>query len=295
MHPLVAKNVQQERSGSKIVRKPRDFKVDVAVIVLTFNEEANLQRTLDSVGWAKKIFVVDSFSTDRTLEIARLSGAIVYQHPFEHFATQRNWALDNLPIEAEWVLFLDADEQVTQELEDEITSKIETIHSRVSGFYINRRFIFLGRSLKHGGYSNNWVLRLVRHREATVLKGGIWEYVNVTGTTEYLKAPMLHEDRKGLKYWIDKHNQYSSAEARSSDKFEIVADVGEVEGRRRLWVKRYVYNRLPPIGKAALSFLYRYVLRLGFLDGKTGFVYYFLHDLWYPLLVAAKKDEDDDD
>lgn len=268
--------------------------VPLSVIILTYNEEVNLPSALDSVvGWADQVFVVDSFSTDGTLEIAKSYNVPVYQNPWTDWATQRNWALDNLPIRNEWVLFLDADERISSELAEEIKETLKNVPHEVSGFYINRRFVFLKRWLKHGGYNPNWVLRLVRRNKTRVLPAGSSEYFKVKGKILKLKSFIIHEDKKNLSFFISKHNKISELQVKKLvDKTKILDEDREkayaIEGRYRVWLKENILSRLPLFLRPFFIFTYRYFLKLGFLDGKEGLIYYFLHDFWYPFLVDAK-------
>jgi len=270
--------------------------VPVAVIVLTLNEELNLPAALASVaGWAEQVFVVDSFSSDSTPSVASDHGAEVYRHEFEHWSTQRNWALDNLPFHTPWVLFLDADEQLTSELALEATQALRSVADQVAGFYVSRRFIFLGRWLKGGGLWPNHVLRLVRRDRVRVEKIGAWEYFRVDGETLTLSGSLLHDDRKGVTDWVSKHNGYASAEAHAivSDTRSVTTSKaqGSLEHQRQVTLRKHVWLRLPLLIRPWLLFIYRYGVQLGFLDGIPGFLYCFLHDLWFPLLVAAKVRE----
>ena len=267
----------------------------ISVIILTFNEEINLPTSLGSVAeWADQVFIVDSFSNDRTLDIAKEHGAKIYQNGWVDFATQRNWALDNLPIRNQWVLFIDADERVSPELANEISEALKNVSDAVSGFYINRRFIFLGKALKHGGYNPNWILRLVRPDKTRVLPAGGIEYFKVEGNVLRLKSLMIHEDAKDLSFFIDKHNKfYSELAAKKLFHNEKVSTEDTekryaLEGKRRIWLKENVLNKLPLFLRPLLLFGYKYFFKLGFLDGKEGFIYFFLHDFWYPFLVDAK-------
>ena len=266
----------------------------VTVIILTYNEEVNLQAALKSVvGWAAQILVVDSYSNDETLKIAENCGVSAHQNPWTDWATQRNWALDNLPIRNEWVLFLDADERVTAELAEEIGETLRNVRNDVNGFYINRRFVFLGRELRHGGYNPNWVLRLVRRNKTRVLPAGDSEYFKVEGTTSKLKSFMIHEDKKDLSFFIDKHNKICKLAANRLFNRERISTEHKkrsyaLEGKRRVWLKESILNKLPLFLRPFFLFGYKYIFRLGFLDGKEGLIYYFLHDFWYPFLVDAK-------
>lgn len=266
------------------------------MIVLTYNEERNLPRALRSVvGWAGAVFVVDSLSTDGTAAVAAQFDVPVYEHPFEHWATQRNWAFDNLPIATPWVLWLDADEQVTAGLAAEIAAAVQTVPDAVHGFYIDRRFYFMGRWLRWGGYSPNWVLRLVRPQHTRLIPAGDREYFRIDGEARHLRGYLHHEDSRGLASWIDKHNRISALAAHYRLDQEAQRHIGEqhgrLEGRWRVWLRDRVLARLPFWLEPLAFFGYRYILRLGFLDGAPGLIYYFLHDLWYPLLIAAKTIE----
>ena len=269
--------------------------VPLAVIVLTFNGEPDLEASLASVaGFADEIFVLDSFSTDRTLEIARRFTDRIYQHRFEGFAAQRNFALQSLPLTHDWTLFLDQDERLTPELRDEIAGVVQDRMSEVQGFYINRRFIFLGRWLRHGGYYPGRILRLFRRSRGRVVDAGLREYVVVNGVVDVLRHDMIHDSVRDLASWTAKHNQYSDVEARElifgtgRRNLDMAAQDGSLERGRTLWVRRQIWDRLPLLIRAGFLFVYRYVLRLGLLDGVPGFIYCVLHDLWYPFLIDAK-------
>ena len=267
-------------------------KSPLAVIILTLNEEANLAGALDSVvAWADQVFVVDSFSTDETLEIAKKCKAHIYQNRWVDWATQRNWALDNLPIHNEWILFLDADERVSPELAREIQEILQAASLEVGGLYIKRKFIFMGRWLRHGGLYPNFVLRLVRKGKLRVHMIGAWEYFKIQGETLQLKNCIIHDDQKPLAHWINKHNQYADKEAKVIYKknFNIkIEPKGELERKRQIQYRKYVWMKLPLLFRSPFLFFARYVILRGFLDGKEGLVYYFLCCFWYPFLVDAK-------
>ena len=177
----------------------------LAIIILTHNEETNILQALDSViGWANEVFVLDSFSTDRTLEIARQYGCQITQNKFENFSKQRNCALDDLRIRSEWVLFLDADEWLPGQLKQEISTLI-AMSPAENGFYVKRRLIWMGRWIRRGYYPC-WILRLFRYGHARCEDRTVNEHLIVNGTTGYLRNDFMHEDRKGVTAWITKHN-----------------------------------------------------------------------------------------
>ncbi len=269
-----------------------EIKPPLTIVILTFNEEINLPGALESVvAWADQVFVVDSFSTDKTLEIARKYEAQIFQNIWVDWATQRNWALDNLPIKNEWVLFLDADERVSPELAEEIRETLINVPNEICGFYVKRKFVFLGKWLRHGGLFPNFILRLVRKDKTRVKMIGAWEYFRVHGETLKMNNSVIHKDNKTLTHWINKHNQYADNEAkaiRENKKYIEIGSNGELERKQKVKLRGYIWNRLPLLQRSFFPFFTRYVIQRGFLDGIEGFIYYFLHDLWYPFLVDTK-------
>lgn len=266
---------------------------DVAVIILTYNEEVNLPQALDSVvGWAREVFVVDSFSTDRTVEIARRYGCQVVQHPFEDYAKQRNFALSELPIRTGWIFFLDADEWMPAALKEEITTKLAS-NPVEHGFLVKRRLIWMGRWIKRGYYPT-WILRLARRGSVRCEERGVNEHLIVEGPVGRLEHDFIHEDRKGLAEWIAKHVRYARREAeellnrrQGKGQREIAARLFGTQAERKRWLRYHLYERLPPLVRPLAFWTYRYFLRGGFLDGREAFLYHFLQALWFPLLIDA--------
>lgn len=255
------------------------MKLPITAIILTFNEELNLGNCLKSLaGWVSEIIVVDSFSTDGTEKIAKEYGAKFVQHKFANQAEQFNWALDNIPIENEWILRLDADEWLTSELKEEITGKLPIANSEVSGFMMKRRVYFMGRWIKHGGYYPIWFLRLWRNGKGRSEAKEMDEHIILTeGKADRLKNDFADDNRNGLTNWIAKHNGYASREARDF-----------VSGLYASGDKKVFYYHLPPFLRAFLYFSYRYFIRLGFLDGAPGLMFHFLQGFWYRFLIDAK-------
>jgi len=264
----------------------------IALIILTYNEEANIQQALDSiVGWPDEIFILDSLSTDRTLEIASRYGCHITQNKFENYAKQRNYALDHLPIRSEWVLFLDADEWLPDALKQEISSLI-AISPEENGFYINRRLIWMGRWIRRGYYPS-WILRLFRYGKCRCEDRSVNEHLVVEGATGYLKNDFIHEDHKGVIDWIAKHNGYAAKEAvelfrKPATDRRIDARLLGTQAERKRWLRCRLWNNLPPLVRPILYFNYRYIFRGGFLDGRAAFTYHFLQGLWFPMLIDIK-------
>lgn len=266
----------------------------LAVIIMTYNEEANIAQAIDSVvGWANEIFILDSQSTDRTLEIAGKYGCQIAQNKFENYAKQRNFALDHLPISSEWVLFLDADEWMLDALKQEISTRI-TNSPEENGFYLNRRFIWMGRWIKRGYYPT-WTLRLFRYGKGRCEDRAVNEHMIVQGKTGQLRNDYMHEDRKGVSDWIAKHNGYATREALELLNKRTAPDYQEINAslfgnmvQRKRWLRYKIWNKLPPLVRPCFYFFYRYIIAGGFLDGREAFIYHFLQALWFPMLIDIK-------
>jgi glycosyltransferase involved in cell wall biosynthesis len=276
--------------------------VPLTFIVITRNEERNLAACLASVaGWAKEIFVVDSGSTDRTLEIAEHYGAIVVAHPFETHAKQWNWALNNLPVTTAWILALDADQRVTPELQTEIAgllSEASGVSERVSGYYVKRRQIFRGKWIRHGGYYPKYLLKLFRPGEGWADEDDLVDHhFRVKGAVAKLEYDIIEDNRNeaDITTWIEKHNRYAVLQAREehsrvTDPEGLRAAFWGAPDERIFWLKN-LWKRMPLYVRPFIYFSYRYFLRLGFLDGKQGFIFHFLQAFWYRLLVDIKLDD----
>ena len=263
-------------------------KIPVSVLIPAKNEEYNLPACLESVAPAAEVVVVDSQSSDRTIEIAEHHGAKVVQFYFNgSWPKKKNWSLENLPFSNEWVLIVDCDERITPELWEEITEAIQ--NSEYNGYYLNRRVFFLGTWIRHGGRYPDWNLRLFKYklgRYENLNTGDIpntgdnevHEHVILSGKVGYLKHDMLHIDFRDIYHWLARHNRYSNWEARvyynfiigQGDEGTIGANLfGDAVQRKRFLKKIWV--RLP--FKPWLRFIWFYIIRLGFLDGKAGYIY----------------------
>jgi glycosyltransferase involved in cell wall biosynthesis len=271
---------------------------DLTVIVLTFNEEKHLARCLQSLrGVARRVVVVDCFSTDGTLEIARSNGAEVVQHAWVNHSVQVNWALDNVPIESQWTMRLDADEVVTPELAAALNGELPRYLDTVMGLTVNRQIQFLGRWIRHGAIYPLRMLRVWRTGHGRCENRWMDEHMVVPGEIAHVDADIADINLNNVTWWTAKHNQYASREAvdllMHRDRKGEVADTAQLNfqaGMKR-WMKQKVYARLPLGLRALLYFLYRYFLRLGFLDGGQGFAFHFLQGFWYRFLVDVKVHE----
>lgn len=269
-----------------------------AVIILTFNEAMHIERAIQSVQtFANEILVVDSFSSDRTLEIARACGATILQRKFDNQARQFNWALDTAPITSDWIMRLDADEVIEPDLAQAIRATLPALPDDVVGVALKRKHIFLDRWIRHGGRYPLTLLRLWRRGHGRVEDRWMDEHVLTTGgRTITLDGGFADHNLNDLSFFIDKHNKYATREAveRLSARYGLRLQREEGQGApprqaaHKKLVKAIFYNRLP-FGCGPLAyFLYRYFIQLGILDGKAGFVYHFLQGFWYRFLVEAK-------
>jgi glycosyltransferase involved in cell wall biosynthesis len=274
-------------------------KIPVSVLVPIKNEASNLSRCLAAVAWADEIFVVDSHSTDGSIEIAQAHGAKVVQFDFNGtWPKKKNWALENLAFCNEWIFILDADEVLPPEAEEEFARAIANA-GEIAGYWINRRFMFMGRWLRHSYYPN-WNLRLFRHSLGRYEKltdsntnsgdNEVHEHVIVQGPSGRLQCEMDHYAFPSVEVFVEKHNRYSNWEARVSADRRLPGSAsqirsGTVERRRKL---KLFSQRLPC--RPLLRFLYIYIWQRGFLDGREGYYFARLHAM-YELLSVAKTYE----
>lgn len=266
---------------------------DVTFIILTKNEEVNLPDCLDSIqGFAKRVVVVDSGSTDNTVRIARQYGADVYMHKFENYARQFNWGIDNTDITTKWTFRLDADERLTPELCKKLASLMKQHDAdNINGVTMEAWLYFMGHKIRHGCH-NKRKLMLFKTGEGRIEDRKMDEHtVLLRGKAIYTKERFIHYDFKDMTHWINKMNWYATREMQ--DYYEFVngknSDVDgdpTISGTRK---KKFgLYYKFPIFIRSQLLFIYYYVFKLGFLDGKEGFVYHYMYHRWYRTLVDAK-------
>ena len=273
----------------------------ITAVILTFNESLHLQRCIDSIRpLTHDIVIVDSLSIDDTVEIAKRNGLAVLERAWENnHSTQFNWALEQLPQKTQWIFRIDADEVLTPALVEEIKEVMLHLAPDVNGFSCRRHLVFQGHLLRFGGMSNNRVLRMFRfgfgHSEARWMD----EHIAVTGRVESLSSAMVDDNLNSLSWWIAKHNNYASRAAvdallREQALVDETATLERTTDHAMTWsmrMKEQVY-RLCPAGLRGITFfIYRYIFRLGFLDGSIGYTFYSLQTLWYRNLIDAKVAE----
>ena len=263
-------------------------RIPVSVLIPAKNEELNLPACLESVARADEIFVVDSQSEDRSIDIVESYGAKIVQFHFNgRWPKKKNWSLENLPFSNDWVLIVDCDERITPELWDEI--EVAIANPQYNGYYLNRKVFFLGKWIRYGGKYPDWNLRLFKHklgryenlRTEDIPNTGdneVHEHVILQGEVGYLQEDMLHIDFRDIYQWLARHNRYSNWEARvyynllsgEKNNTTIKANLfGDAVQRKRFLKKIWV--RLP--FKPLLRFIIFYIIRLGFLDGLPGYIY----------------------
>lgn len=272
---------------------------NLCVIMLTYNEEKHLARGLASVAEiASEIVVVDSYSTDRTVEIAMQHGATVLSNRFINQARQFQWALDNAPITADWIMRLDADEVIEADLSAEIASKLPQLPSNVVGVNLKRKHIFMDRWVRHGGRYPLVLLRVWRRGKGRIENRWMDEHIIVWGgRTVTFDGAFADHNLNDLSFFVDKHNKYATREAIDVLNQRLAlfpSDEGvsskstSLQASFKRWAKERVYNRLPFTVSSISYFLWRYIVQFGFLDGRSGFVYHALQGFWYRFLVGAK-------
>jgi len=266
----------------------------LTIIILTFNEQDRIVPCLDSLaGINANIFVIDSFSTDDTLDILRARGIAFVQHEFVNYAVQRNWAQENNPFTTDWVFHLDADERVTEELVTWLRNGFPQAAANANGFMFSRRTIFLGKWIKHGGHYPSFHLRLYRAQFGHCEQKAYDQHFVVSGHVEAIRGvDIVDTVTNSLSQFTSSHNRWSTFEAAESIKEEGDGEVkstlagNPIEKRR--WLKNNLFYKLPLFLRSFLYFFYRYVVRLGFLDGAEGLVFHVLQGFWFRFLIDAK-------
>lgn len=261
------------------------------VILLSFNSEDTLSATLRQARQVSdEIFVVDSYSKDRTVELAQSLGAAVVQHPFEHYGAQRNWAIDNLPVTRSWQLHLDADEVIDDKLAAAILALPE--EAKHSGYFLARYLRFLGRVLRHGGMSPTWHLRLFRTGAGRCEDRKYDQhFMLLGGTSGQLPGLMVDDVRMSLTEWTARHNRWADGRVEDLDTKQTAGRLKPDARGNPAERKRYLrqkYDQLPLFLRAFALFAYRYFICLGFLDGTEGFIFWVLGTFWFHFLVDAK-------
>jgi glycosyltransferase involved in cell wall biosynthesis len=265
----------------------------VSVLILTKNEERDLPGCLASVAWSNDIHVYDSFSTDRTVEIAKAAGAFVTQRKFDNWASHQNWGVRNILFQHPWVLYIDADERVTEEMAQSVRASIATADG-IAAFRVRRRDFFMGTWLKHV-QTSPYYLRLFRP-EKVRYERLVNPVTVVDGPVGVLDGLLDHFPfSKGISHWLDRHNSYSTFEAQQiaadrgrQSRFSLVKAFRGRDFHERRFHQKELFYRLP--ARPLVKFLLLYVLKRGFLDGRAGFTYAVLQSIYEYMIVLKTRE-----
>jgi glycosyltransferase involved in cell wall biosynthesis len=273
---------------------------DISVIILTFNEEIHIERCIKSLlPITNKIFVIDSFSTDDTKNIAEYLGCSVIQNKWINYATQFQFGLAHNPFKTEWIMRIDADEIITEELANEIIKNLDSLPSEISGIFLKLKQYYLGKWIRFGGRYPLKLLRIWRAGKGEMEHRWMDEHIKIIeGTCITFKNDFIHDNLNTLTWMINKHNNYATREAIDQlnqeynlfkydsflDKKQILANATH----RTRFLKNLAYPKQLILVRSILYFIYRYFFLLGFLDGKEGLIYHFLQGFWYRFLADAK-------
>ena len=270
---------------------------DISVIILTFNEEKHIARCIKSLyTFTDKVFIVDSGSTDKTVKIAKDLGAEVMVNQWINYATQFNFGIENNPFKTKWLMRMDADEYVLPELSEEINQKLASMPEQISGMYIKRRVIFFEKWIKHGAFYPMWLMRIWRNGHGICEESWMDEHIKLfQGNVIHLEKDLVDHNLNNITWWTQKHNLYTIRE---------VIDILNIKYNFRNFVavepklfgtqeerKRYlkvIYASVPLFTRPFFYFIYRYILRFGFIDGKQGLMWHFLQGFWYRFLIDVK-------
>ncbi|MDD3265794.1 MAG: glycosyltransferase family 2 protein [Burkholderiales bacterium] len=265
----------------------------IVAIVMTFNEEIHIKRCLEKLqGIATDILLIDSFSTDKTVEIANSLGAKVLQNTWVNYSQQFQYGMQNLPADTDWVMRIDADEYLSDDFAIDIKEKLSSLSTDITGIYCSLRRVFLGKIIQHGAV-NIKMLRLWRHGYGKMETRWMDEHIQLTGNTATFRGYIIDHNLNSLTWWVNKHNNYSSREVVDilNKKYGLITTSG-LSMKAPFGVKRFIkeniYNKLPCGIRAFFYFCFRYIFAGGFLDGFAGLAFHFLQGFWYRFLVDAK-------
>ena len=270
---------------------------DLTVIIITYQEESNIKDCIVSAqSVTNNIFVVDSHSTDKTQLILSEMGIRFTEHEFVSYAEKRNWAQKNNPFKTEWVLHLDADERLTPELSDWLLNKFQNEKNKADGFMFSRKTIFLEKWIKHGGQYPNFHLRLFKENIGSCENKAYDQHFVLTShnITSIKYADIINIEAPNLEDFTLSHIKWAAKEAN-----EIVSIKNKYPGEvrpkilgnpieRRRWLKLHIFQKSPLFLRSFIYFIYRYFIRLGFLDGKQGLIFFVLQTFWFRFLIDAK-------
>lgn len=272
-------------------------KPSICAVILTYNEEVHISRCIESIyDVVDRIYVMDSYSNDSTMEIiSKYSKVEVRQNKFLNYASQFNFALDSFSISSDWIIRIDADEYVSDELKLFLKNDILHVPENVNGICFNRLMTFMGKLLRYGGMSSYWALRMWRNGYGRCEQSWMDEHIILSsGSLAKAKGMLVDDNLNNLSWWAHKHVDYSTREAIDVIQREFNQQDNIIKSNffgsksERVRFFKNIYNRLPLFIRPFIYFLYRYILLFGFLDGKQGFLWSILQGFWYRTMVDAK-------
>lgn len=275
------------------------MKNTIAAIILTKNEEKHIVRCLESLkGICDDVVVVDCYSEDKTEELAMTHGARVVKHPWKNYATQFNYGVYECGINADWIWRIDADEFLEGELGSAVKMAIESCDKDVTGIYVRKRIDFMGKPLLHGGWYPSYHLKVLRRGHGDCENRWMDEHIRIfDGKTITVETGnQVDANLNDLTWWTEKHNGYATREMvdmlmmeYGMDKvaLEVIPRFFGTEEQRKRWLK-VKYIKAPLFVRPFINFVYRYIFKGGFLDGKEGFIWHILQGFWYRMLVDVK-------
>lgn len=274
---------------------------DITVIILTFNETKHIERCIKSLQpLVKRIVIVDSFSTDNTLELCNKLGVDVYQNKWVNYAKQFQWGIENCDIDTRWTMRMDADEYLEKDLVEEFNDKLPHLAPSVNGIYLKRKVFFKGKWIRFGGFYPHILLRLWQTGSGRIEQRWMDEHIIIQSPdTIMFNKNLVDDNLNNIGWWTEKHNSYATREMIDllnikygfMEKDQALQKTNDPQAKFKRILKEKVYAKLPLGIRPLLYFIYRYVVRLGFLDGGKGFVFHFLQGFWYRLLVDIKVQE----
>ncbi|PCJ20653.1 MAG: glycosyl transferase [Candidatus Cloacimonadota bacterium] len=273
------------------------MRLPITAIILTLNEEKNLPECISSIEkYVNKIIIVDSFSNDNTKEIAEKYNAEFIQNKWINYSQQFQWGLDNTNITTEWVLRIDADERWTEEGFSLLAKEI--LKKDIDGVFVKIKIFFMERWISHGAIYPNYFLRVFRKSKGKIEQRWMDEHIQVEGKSIYTEIDVIeynYDRQSNIGGWTEKHNSYALREAieyillkENSNKIDGIADRKGGKTAKKRWLKEEIYGNFPLILRPLVYFFYRFIIKLGFLDGKEGFIFHFLQGFWYRFLVDVK-------
>ena len=272
-------------------------KLPITAIIMTYNEKRNLRACLESVHeYIDDIIIVDSYSTDETEDIAKEYTDKFYKNKWINYSKQYLWGIANTDIKNEWIIRLDADERWTKEGFEELATIMQD--DEVNGIYVKMKIYFMGRFIKHGAFYPNYFLRVYKKSKGAMEDRWMDEHIHVEGKVVHSNIDVIesnYDRQENIALWTDKHNGYSTREAvefliakHNIHKIDTVANLFGNKTERKRWMKENIYFKTPLFVRPYMYFIYRYVFKFGFLDGKEGFIFHTLHAFWYRFLVDTK-------